>query len=288
MRRRSARNLFWTLAIGSGMYAMIGPRLDAVQGTVGLAFAPVTRVSYQASMWGTRVLQGERPIDAASPGRPRGLSKIAAENEILRERNRYLQAQLEELQKIHRDRSKLGQGLLARCAPASVVFRNGENDRDVLGVLNSDFADLKVGQKALQYGETTVGVAGVVSAVGVASAQVRLVSDPAFVVEARFARFSEEAGEATFLTGPNPVFEGAGNGKCRVARYREADLADSGVRVGDYVTVNDRTWDPALLGLRLGKVTKIEPLPDEPGFARLDVVPDVDFGKLGEVMVLVR
>ena len=203
---------------------------------------------------------------------------------MLRERVVVLEQQLAGLKELNRDRQKLGLSLLPRLAPAKVIGGDGE----VLNVLNSDFADFRVRMPALQYDAGGTGIAGVVSAVGAASAQVRLITDPRFVAEGQFVRFAADSAVPEILPGPKPLVEGAGHGKCRVARYRESDLADAGVRVGDWVTLADDKWQPELAGFRLGRVAGIEPIADKPGFARVDVEPGVDLSALKEVMVLVR
>ena len=284
MRRKRARNLFWTLTLSAGVYALIGPGLHGVQATAATLYAPVSWPAYRVSLWTTRVLAGGRPLDAASPNRPRALQAVLLQNDLLRSRVVSLEGQLEVLAELNRDRERLGKTLRPRLAPARVVGRDGE----ILNVLNSDFATFRVGFPVLEYDANGSGIAGLVSAVGAAAAQVRLVSDPGFVATGRFVRYPADSAEPVYLPGPRPLVEGAGRGRCRVARQPEADLDAAGVRVGDWVTLDDRDWPEELTGQRIGRVTKIEPLADKPGFARVDIDPTVDFAALKEVMVMVR
>ena len=284
MRRRTARNLFWTLTLSAGVMSLVGPGLHGVQATAAVLFAPVSWPAYRASLWAARVAGGQSPLDAASPRRPRAASAVYAQNAVYRQRIVALETQLDALKKLNRDRQRLGETLLPRLAAARVTGGDGE----VLNVLNSDFATFRPRMPVLQYDAGGTGVAGVISAVGVASAQVRLVSDPRFVAEGQFVRFAAGSEAPQLLAGPKPLVEGAGGGKCRVARYREADLAEAGVRAGDWVVLADDKWPPELAGFRIGRVADVTPLADEPGFARVGVEPGVDLSALREVMVLVR
>ena len=284
MRRRRARILFWSVTLASGLLSLRGPSLGEVQASAAMLFAPVSRPAYTASLWASRVLQGEKPLDAASPRRPRSSDAVFKQNAQLRTQVLYLQGELLKLQEIHKDRSKLGQPLLAKCAAVAVVGSDGP----VLNVVNNNFARLQRGMAVLQYGQTTVGIAGVVSAVGVASGQVRLVTDPQLRIEGEFVDFPANSAVPTPRKGPRPLVEGTGDGRCQVARFAQADLTEYGVKVGDWVTLQDEGWPAELTGLRIGRVTKFEPLAAEPGFTRVVVEPDVDFASLREVMVLVR
>ena len=284
MRRRRARVLFWSVTLLSGVMTLRGPKLGELQATAAILYAPVSSPAYSTSLWVSRVLQGQPPLDAASPKVPRSQQAVFAQNQQLRTQVLWLQGQLDELRAIHRDRSKLGQPLLSQCAAVAVTGSDGP----VLNVVNNNFARLQRGMAVLQYGKTTVGIAGVVSAVGVAGAQVRLVTDPQLRIEGDFVHYPASQDVPESRNAPRPLVEGAGDGLCQVARYAQADLDAFGVRVGDWVTLKDLGWPGNLNGLRIGRVARFEPLASEPGFTRVVVEPDVDFSTLREVMVLVR
>ena len=286
MRRRHAKLAFWTLTVAAtaGTFLLPPDAAGPAQATAGGLLAPVSLPAYRVGRFVANVASVAYDEDALLSPAERSRARLERERDLLRVRNASLLSQLELLQTVHRDRAKLGKPLMARLAAGKIVGRDGT----VVTVLNSDFAPFAVGMPALQYGPDGVGVAGVVSAVGLGTAQVRLVSDPSMRVIGGFVRADAEAGTMRRLETEPPLVEGDGFGACRVARHREADLDRAGVVVGDWVVLADAKWPEELLGMPIGRVTQIEPLVGEPGFARVEVRPTAELSSLGEVMVMYR
>ena len=94
-----------------------------------------------------------------------------------------------------------------------------------------------------------------------------------------------EANDRELPTDP-PRIEGAGNGLCQVSRMDQAKLEEAGVKAGDWVVAEEPAWDEQLRGVRVGQVERIEPIADQPGFARVLIRPAVDLTRLREVMIV--
>ncbi len=283
MRRKRARTIYWLSLVGCAAMAIFGPRLGAVQSTAAMAFAPVSHPANRLGHWLAGGLAEEPAIDPGSPGAPRELTLIAEENLRLRQQVAQLTGELERLKQIHVDRQRLGQDILPWCAPVSVVGSDG----DVLQVVNRSSTRLEVGMPALHYGPVHTGVAGVVSAVGLPGAQVRLITDPAVRIEGRFGRF-DTAGNFVTLDTEAPLIEGAGSGLCQVARAKRQDLDRVELRPGDWAVQADARFPEEMLYFRIGEVVAIEDIPDEPGFARVVIRPAVDLRAAKELMILAR
>lgn len=283
MRRKRARTIYWLSLMGCAAMAIFGPRLGAVQSTAAMAFAPVSHPANRLGHWLVGGFAEEPTVDPVSPEAPRELSLVARENLRLREQVAQLTGQLEHLKQIHADRSRLGQDILPWCAPVTVLGSDG----DVLQVVNRSSTRLEVEMPALHYGPVHTGVAGVVTAVGLPGAQVRLITDPAIRIEGRFGRFDAD-GNFVQLDTEAPLIEGAGDGLCQVARAKRQDLDRVALQPGDWAVQADARFPEEMLNFRIGQVVAIEDIPDEPGFARVLIRPAVDLRAAKELMILAR
>jgi len=66
------------------------------------------------------------------------------------------------------------------------------------------------------------------------------------------------------------------------------DLKKAGVQIGDWVVLHDSDWPPILQNTRVGRVTKIGPQSDGPGYAEVRIEPVVSLMQLKDVMVMNR
>ena len=129
------------------------------------------------------------------------------------------------------------------------------------------------------------GVAGRTDGPG----SVRLLTDAGFKFGAAFGRYADDAPSGpTFHPLPTepPVVRGTGGGM-EIERARLDDLTAAGVRVGDWVVLDDPDWPAPLRDWRVGTVASIEPIASAPGFARVGVDAPRDLTQLREVMVYV-
>lgn len=285
MRPKRLRILAWTVVIGSVAMTLFGPRLGALQAMGALVVAPVSYPARGIGNWIASPLAADPPLDALSPDAPRDVQRVYEQNEMLAQQLLSLQGQVETLRAIVRDRQQLGQSLLSRSAPAAVVG----SDADTLLVVNHTGASLEAGMPVLHYGSVRVGIAGIVGDIGLGGAQVRLLSDPAVRLNARFARFLDE-GTLDILDTEQPLVEGMGDGEMAIVRHRMEDLEAAAVEPGDWVVFDDpeSIWPEDLRYMRIGTVAEIEKIPDSPGFARVEVVPPTDFSTLREVMIVLE
>lgn len=282
MRRKRARAIYWVFMAASALMAVLGPRLNRLQATTALAFVPI---SHPANRFSHFLAAEEGPLDPSSPDDPRELRAIADENNGLRARVAELEGALAKLKAINQDRQSLGEDVLPRCTPLTVV----SGDDDVLQVLVAGSTPIKPGLPVLHYERSMPGIAGVIAAGGTLGAQVRLISDPAVRVEGVFQRFDPVNKTWITLPADPPLIEGAGNGMCQVARARKENLKQAGLAVGDWAMLDDQdSWPLELLYYRIGKVVAIEDIPDEPGFARVLIEPSADLRRVRELMVMAR
>ena len=159
--------------------------------------------------------------------------------------------------------------------PGDVLFSSGQ-------------ATLKAGSPVLHYERGLAGIAGVIAAAMPPGAQVRLISDPQVKVEGVFQRYDETDDLWMTLETERPLIEGAGDGMCQVARVRREDVDKAGLAIGDWATLDDDDWPMELLHYRIGRVTAIEDIADEPGFARVMIQPSADLRRSQELMVMPR
>ena len=73
-----------------------------------------------------------------------------------------------------------------------------------------------------------------------------------------------------------------------ISRHKMDDLTDNNVVAGDWVIVRDNDLPELVFGRRIGRVEAIEPIVDEPGFARILIAPEADLTRARELMVLTR
>ncbi|HVT87801.1 MAG TPA: rod shape-determining protein MreC [Tepidisphaeraceae bacterium] len=252
-----------------------------VQGQVQGIFAPVAWPLSKIGAWAHNRVAPRQVVDDGSPSSPRSSDELRRENEDLRISLRNLRGQLERLAELETQRSMVGD---ARpfCTPFSVVGSDAGH-RDSLLLSGSSLAGLREGMPVLSAG----GIVGRLSAVGVGGARVRLVSDPGFRFEARFARLVRQPdGTLDFplLPGESQVVDGRGDG-VMMMRITEKEKIAADLRKDDWIVLSDRDWPLVLTNYRVGRVDSILPTRD-PGFVQIIIKPDQNLEQLEEVMVM--
>ena len=284
MRRRRGRFIFFAACAGLAAAALFAPEWPGLRTAAGAAFVPVSHPANAAGRAAAGAFE-RRPVDAASPGRPRAVRAVYDENERLRQQVVTLLRAVEQLKRLNRDRSKLGTPLRDLCRAARVVAAPRDDADEVLQLAPGTPAS--AGMRVLHTTGSRAGVVGTVLDANPAGARVRLVTDPRHrPVDARFVRFvdgrPEEVATEAF------VVSGIGGGRCAVARHRQADLEENGVEPGMWAVLTDPAWPEPSHGLRVARVASVEPINDAPGFARVVMEPSATLFALGEVMVVVR
>jgi hypothetical protein len=237
----------------------------------------IPRPARSAGQWvHARVAQKESPDK-------RNAEDVKAENQLLRERNVWLEAQLEVERQRNAQWARLG-SLKDRCVPVDVAGSDSGN-RDSLALEGSTLGQVEDRDVALYPG----GVAGQIQGkVGIAGAQLRLITDKGFKVRGHFIRTTRAADGTphTKRLTAMVLFEGAGG--ALVVRPPLSEQAVKDLQPGDVAVAEERDWPTDLVGLTLGSIAKIEPKRDAPGFAELRVEPQTNLEMLDEVMVLVK
>jgi len=236
-------------------------------------FAPVSVPARKAGAWVDGRVRQKETRDR------RDAEDVKAENQRLRDRVNFLEAQLEVEQKRNAQWARLGP-LKDRCVPVDVVGSDS-GLRDSLALEGSTLHRVRDNAVALYPG----GIAGQIQGrAGVAGAQLRLITDKGFRVRGYFVRMNREL-QPQRLSPATFLFEGIG-GAMVMRQLNEQDAAQVGVRAGDLAVVEEREWPPQLRGVALGAVTKIAPLRNAPGFVEIRVEPSVNLELLDEVMVM--
>src|SRR5687768_10286637 len=146
------------------------------------AFSPVSRPARSAGQWvHARVSQKESPDK-------RNAEDVKAENQLLRERNAWLEAQLEVERQRNAQWARLG-SLKDRCVSVDVAGSDA-GPRDSLALEGSTLEQVEDRDVALYPG----GIAGQIQGrVGIAGAQLRLITDKGFKVRGHFVRLTRAA-----------------------------------------------------------------------------------------------
>jgi cell shape-determining protein MreC len=135
------------------------------------------------------------------------------------------------------------------------------------------------------------GLVGRVSSVGVAGAQVRLVTDRGFRMNGVFCKYRPAAqGKAPELipvSTPTPLVEGRGNNIMSVVNLTLDDVKQAGLDVGDYVLLSDpEDWPILLAGYPIGRIERINPQLKSTLHAEIIIRSGVGLAHLREVMVV--
>ena len=215
----------------------------------------------------------------------RGAAELRAEVERLRAENSRLGTQMTYLREQLGLREKLGDAG-KYCRPFEVLFPDAR-DRESLS-LRATVADGIAADMAVLTPDNLIGR---VMAVGVGGAQVRLITDPKFVVRVAFRRYEADpkatapAFTAVKVEEKPVTCYGAGRGLCVVSLPKD----DAGVlRDGDWVVLDDGDWPQELQGMPLGRVERVGPRPQSPGWSDVTVRPRVNAGQLTSAMVMLR
>jgi len=217
----------------------------------------------------------------------RNADDVKDENEQLRVLVMSLSGQLDELRRVTNDLDQLGD-VKQHCTRFKVIGGDPSGRGSLLLA-----ASTRDGVREAQPVLSGQGLVGVIDHVGLAGAQVRLITDRDFKVSGRFLRFDTKSknGEQTLAT-KIPLVRGAGNGLLEVQNIemKETALSDDPLKekvaVGDYVKLEDPLWPPNLSGKLLGQVETITQQSGAPQHALIRIRPLIDLLQLHEVMVM--
>lgn len=195
-----------------------------------------------------------------------------------------LNAQLEDLKKLSHLYQQLGEPLrrISRIVP---VTSGPVDQRQTLTLATSGLAGLRNNTPV----HHPLGFVGKIDSIGAGSARVLLITDPSSKITGRFVRYQPRADggiDILRLDIRPPLLEGATDRM--IARAIPAGEIRSTLKIGDIVELDDDRFPiPALKGLRVGVVTRIDLPPTDAGFAQIEVKPAVDLVSLREVLVVI-
>lgn len=257
-----------------------------LKNAVVAVFAPVASPVHRGSTW---LENRVRPISSRrDPNAPPGSEALAAENEKLLVENMSLARQLEDLKQLNSDRAQLGV-VRDRAVPARVIGLDA-GTRQMLQVEGAEGLVFKEGMPAI----TPRGLVGRVVGGYRGAARVQLTTDPESRLQCAFARFSrDDAGNVTGTTidSPPPLVVGAGLAGLRVNSLSQRQVETAGVKVGDWLTLNDTAFEPTYLQLKgylVGRVVAINKSKVNPLMAEIVVEPPIELRRLKEVLIVAK
>ena len=205
---------------------------------------------------------------------------IATENLALKEQIQRMTAQIDKLQQRAGERASLG-GFETFCQRFEVTGTDGDN-RDGLTIGGLSFNSVRLGQPVLSSG-TVVDLIGRVDNVGMLSAHVSLITDAGFAVTGHFVSYSAAGAQENKTL--QAIVRGRGAGRLMIDTLPLSDVRGS-VNVGDWVVLSDDTWPRALQGVRIGRITSIQPSPKQSLFAEIQLASESSLLHLNDVWVM--
>ena len=275
-------HVFLGLMALSFLSAVISPRFGGTpKMNVQALFAPVAVPARGVVSMVTGMFSEEQlPADAASPDKPRPLAQIREENTQLRLTVIELTKQLEYLQILNADREKLGL-LRQLCTPVAVVGTDA-GTRQTLQLQGSSERAVQRDMAVLYSG----GLVGRISSAGVGGAEVRLITDEGFAMTCGFGRIVD--GKFLSLPLTQQLVRGAGRGRMLAPYIKLDDIKQAGLAENDSVVLEDRDWPQQVWGQNVGRIVRIVPRRNAPGYADVEIEPFANLLQLKEVMVLTR
>jgi cell shape-determining protein MreC len=194
-----------------------------------------------------------------------------------------LSAQLDDLRKLSHLYTQLGEPVrkISQVAP---VTSGPVDQRQTLTISTMGLEPIRESAAVFH----PLGFVGQVDSVGVGSARILLITDPASKLTGQFVRYQGRADggiDIIRLGVKPPLVEGTGDRM--IARAIPAGEVRNVLKVGDIVELDDdRFPTPALKGVRMGVVTAIDLPPTDAGFAQIEMKPTADLLTLREVLVV--
>jgi hypothetical protein len=250
-------------------------------------FSPISRPVQAIAGLIYRHVHRDAPVDDASPASPRPQQTILEENTQLRTAYAALLKKFDDLSELNADRQLVGD-IRPLCRPASVTGTDASGIRESLIISPAGFGGLKTDMPVLFAHE----VVGRISRAGIASAQVRLITDPGFPLTGRIGQYRTDADgqiRLNWVEHLQPLVQGIGHGAMAIrSNLSMQQVHDLGIGENDMVLLDDRDYPANLQGYRIGRITSIRPQQNAPLFADIRVEPASDLMRLKEVMVMVK
>jgi cell shape-determining protein MreC len=291
-------HLFAGLMAASFVTAFVLPNKNAgehfgmLQGLLRPVSSPARWVAHSIY---DRLHRQEQVIDVESPVTPRAPTTIYEENEQLRTAYASLKMKFDQLAELNADRSAVGD-IRKLCRPATVSGGDSSALRETLTISSPASASTMIDSPVIRGNASASPIPcdliGKVIRGGPLGAQVRLVTDPGFVLNASIGRYETKDGQThlTIIEKLHPLIKGIGHNQMAVAtNYSVKQVQDAGLAVGDLIMLDDHDgWPLNIQGFTVGRITSIGHQLKQPQVADIRIEPDIHLMRLTEVMVMVK
>jgi cell shape-determining protein MreC len=259
-------------------------------------FAPVSWPVRGVAGWVfSRVNRSGGVVDDQSPGLPRSVANVYEENHALLTALASLQVKYELLSQLNADRQAVGD-IRPLCTPATVTGAEGSGLHESLTISVGTGGGVRFDQPVIRGNPSQsplpCDLVGRVARAGPLGAQVRLVTDPGFVVTVRFGRHVADADGKLVMRSVeklHPLLQGIGHNAMAIrSTLSMQQVRDAGLAVNDLVMLDDPEWPANIQGFSVGRIVSIEPQRNAPLFADIRVEPQINLLRLTEVMVMVK
>jgi cell shape-determining protein MreC len=259
-------------------------------------FAPVSRPARALAGWVYNRTHRPVVVDDRSPEAPRSNFTVYEENHQLLTALASLQIKLDQLSQLNADRQSLGD-IRPLCKPAIVTGSEVSGLREGL-TLSVGSTSLPLVNRPVIRGNPSLSplpcdLIGRIVRSGPAGAQVRLVTDPGFVLTARIGRYvTQPDGKLQMVYDPqiHPLVRGIGSNQMAIqSTLSMQQVHDGKVQKGDTVVLDDHDdWPLNVQGFAVGRIVSINPQQNAPLFADIRIEPQTNLMRLTEVMVMVK
>lgn len=258
-------------------------------------FAPISRPVRALAGWAYRRTHEDPVMDDRSPTAPRPPATVYEENHQLLTALASLQLKFDQLSQLNADRQAVGD-IRPLCKPATVTGAEPSGLRESLtisvGLSSAALLNRPVIRGNPSESRLPCDLVGRIVRAGVAGAQVRLITDPNFVLTARIGRYVLQPDghlKMVYVDQLHPLVQGIGHNQMAIrSTLSMQQMHDANVEVNDLVLLDDRDWPLNIQGFSVGRIVSINPQPNAPLFAEIRIEPQTDLMRLSEVMVMVK
>jgi cell shape-determining protein MreC len=299
-----SNHLFFGLLGFSFLTAFVLPARFTTPGFQQLqgVFAPVSRPVRAVAWWGYNRTHRIEVVDDRSPAQPRPTTTVYEENHELLTALASLQIKFDQLSQLNADRQSVGD-IRPLCKPATVTGSEVSGLREGLTISVGSTSVSLLNRPVIRGNPTQsplpCDLVGRVVRSGMAGAQVRLITDPGFVLTARIGRYETDSDghlKLSYDRQIHPLVRGIGNNQMAIqSTLSMQQVRDHKIQKGDVVVLDDHDsqgdrdgWPLNIQGFTIGRIVSITPQQNAPLFADIRIEPQTNLMRLTEVMVMVR
>ena len=258
-------------------------------------FSPVSRPARAISGFAYRHFHREPLTDDQSPIAPRPTTTVYEENHELLSAYASLLVKFDQLSQLNFDREALGD-IRSLCKPATVTGSEVSGLREALTVSVGGSSALIANRPVIRGNPSQspmpCDLIGRIVRSGPAGAQVRLVTDPGFVLTARIGRYEADADnhlKLNFVEKIHPLIRGIGHNEMAVSSNLSLEqVQQAHIEVNDLILLYDSDWPLNIQGFSVGRIVSIGRQAKAPLLADIRIEPQTNLMRLTEVMVMVK